>query len=161
MGEIVGIIIIIVVLVAAYKLVEYCYARFPLQYSIFLLVGIGLKFFLCKLVMGDFLSCFFLEFFVMFFYITQVEPHDYDTIETTTSYNSWRDRYEVSSQRVHHHTPAWVRKLLGMAIFAAIGAAITNAFQGGALIVLILEAIIPAIRAWNAWNYIKNNQNKP
>lgn len=160
MGELVGVIIIVVVLVVAYKLVEYCYAKYPLQYSLFLLACILLKVLFCKLAGNDFLSFFALEFFVAFFYITQVQANDYDTIETTATYDSWRDAYDVSSQRVHHHIPGWVRKLLFMAVFALIAAWLTWGLSWGLIAVTIAEAILPGLRAWNAWQYYQN-QKKP
>ena len=160
MGELIVVIAVIVALVVAYKLVEYCYARFPLQYSIFLIVAIVLKFFLCRAALNDFGTCFAFEFIVAFFYITQVQANDYDTIETTATYNSWRDAYDVSSERVHHHIPGWVRKLLFMAIFAGIAAWATWGLAWGGIAVLVVESILPALRALGAWNAIKNNQNQ-
>ena len=146
--EIAGVIIAIVALIVAYKLVEFCFARFPLQYSIFLLVLIVINHFVC-LAMTDFWSVFAVEFLFAFFYITQVQANDYDTVESTTSYSSWRDAYVTTHQTRHHHTPGWVRKLIFMAIFAAISALVGIGWS--MLAVSIAQAILPAIRGITAF----------
>ena len=161
MDDLIIVIITVVVLIVAFKLVTYCFYKFPFGYSIFLIVSILFKSFSFGFgAVDEFLTSFLLEFLLFFFYIPHADPSDYDTLETTTSYDSWADTFVTRSRVVHHHIPGWVNKLIVMAIYGAIAAGLTCGIQGwGVVIATLLELSIPCLRAWNAWQY--RQQNRP
>jgi len=154
--EIASVVIVILALVFVYKMVEFCYAKFPLFYSIFLLALIVINYFITPSMVNDFGTVWGVQFMFAFFYITQVKPSDYDTVESTTRYSSWRDAYVTTHTPRHHHIPGWVRKALFMAIFALVSAFVATGWS--VLGMSILQAILPAIRGITAYIYKRKSR---
>lgn len=157
MEAIIAIVVIIVGLVLLNKLLDYLCWRFWFIYNCTLTGYVSLQVLYVLFLApkggfeGDFLYLF-LGMQVTFFYLlfTYVEETNEQYLETTYSYSEWSNTVYSSTETKTNYVPAWLNKLLIVAIFTFASWAIA-ALSNIIVIPLLIETgymlyrIVPSI----------------